>query len=474
VKSRREKSLYDRVAELPEQTWSNAWAGIPRKKSDIYFPLGLDGGRQRFRLQPQGGFEFRTNDEFLRRRPGTDTPRLDLEAGNGSVSFDLPARPAFRTLDEESLPIVTTRWERDGVRIEQITFVTVLIGMQADALPPPGDASTVLLARFNLANSSSEPKDVTLPLHFKAGGKNVPLRAELDGLLWSGDNVRGQFIADVPPGGEPSGLQWKWTLAPGESRSLVLKLPYVVLTEATEHAALKQLDFEVEHQSVAGYWRRRLDESAKLITPEPMLNEFYRSHAMHLLVNCEREPNSDRRFARVGSFNYAAFGNESCMMVVDLDRRGYHKEAQECLDAWLHYQGTVELPGSFESKACSTVRVVTSMAATTSTMAGFSGCSESITASRTTKRGCAAPRQELSKAPSGSSAKPRALPRATNSSAGSCLPAASKTLATGGRGFPPVATHGADWTPPHGHLNRSNIPTPNGFAKQPRITTRRW
>jgi hypothetical protein len=38
------------------------------------------------------------------------------------------------------------------------------------------------------------------------------------------------------------------------------------------------------------------------------------------------------------------------MMVVDLDRRGYHQEAQECLDAWLHYQGSVELPGDFSSK----------------------------------------------------------------------------------------------------------------------------
>ncbi len=99
-----------------------------------------------------------------------------------------------------------------------------------------------------------------------------------------------------------------------------------------------------------GYWRRQLDRSARLITPEPMLNEFYRSHAMHLLVNCEREPDSDRRFARLGSFSYGAYGNESCMMVVDLERRGYHKEAQDCLDAWLHYQSTAELPGSFASK----------------------------------------------------------------------------------------------------------------------------
>ncbi len=38
------------------------------------------------------------------------------------------------------------------------------------------------------------------------------------------------------------------------------------------------------------------------------------------------------------------------MMVLDLDRRGYHREAAECLDAWLHYQGTVGLPGDFDSK----------------------------------------------------------------------------------------------------------------------------
>jgi hypothetical protein len=130
----------------------------------------------------------------------------------------------------------------------------------------------------------------------------------------------------------------------------LLKIPYVILTETAERAALLKLDYDRELAAVSGYWRRRINQSAKLVTPEPMLNDFYRSHAMHLLVNCEREPESDRRFARVGSFSYGAYGNESCMMVVDLDRRGYHREAQDCLDAWLHYQGTVALPGSFESK----------------------------------------------------------------------------------------------------------------------------
>src|SRR5438309_11969833 len=90
-----------------------------------------------------------------------------------------------------------------------------------------------------------------------------------------------------------------------------MKVPYLPLTESQEQNALKSLDFEKERGAVASYWHRRLDESARLITPEPMLNEFYRAHAGHLLINCEREPDSKRRFARVGSFHYGAFGNEN-------------------------------------------------------------------------------------------------------------------------------------------------------------------
>ena len=41
-----------------------------------------------------------------------------------------------------------------------------------------------------------------------------------------------------------------------------------------------------------------------------MLNEFYRAHAGHLLINCEGDSESaERRFARVGSFSYGAYGN---------------------------------------------------------------------------------------------------------------------------------------------------------------------
>ena len=222
---------------------------------------------------------------------------------------------------------------------------------KADGPVPAADTPTVCLVKFVLTNLTASPQATTLPLTYQTGDTPKALRCDDKGLLWLGDNLRGQVLADKAPATEAETLSWTWTLAPGSSKTIIVKIPYLVLTEPSEHAALAALDFDKEHREIAGYWRRRLDESARLTTPEPMLNEFYRADAGHLLINCEGDPASaGRRFARVGSFSYGAFGNESCMMVVDLDRRGYHKEAQECLDAWLHYQGTVACPGDFSTK----------------------------------------------------------------------------------------------------------------------------
>ena len=294
---------------------------------------------------------FRSNDHYLQGRPGKETPRLALETAPVRFRFQPPLVPVFRTIEEACLPIGHTVWETNGVRILQTAFATELKGARADSAVPAADAFTVFLAKFVVTNITAAPQSAALPLTYSSGDTAKPLRLDGKGFLWFGDNVRGQVLADKAPAVEAEALNWTWTLAPGESKTLIVKIPYPVLTEKAEHAALAALDFDTEHREVAGYWRRRLDQSARLVTPEPMLNEFYRAHAGHLLINCEADPDSaGRRFARVGSFSYGAYGNESCMMVVDLDRRGYHKEAQECLDAWLHYQGTVGLPGDFSTK----------------------------------------------------------------------------------------------------------------------------
>jgi hypothetical protein len=253
-------------------------------------------------------------------------------------------------IEEESIPTCITTWERDGVRITQTAFATTLDGTKPDGPPPVSDACAVAMLRFDFTNTTGRLEMAELPIRLLNGETNAQLRLDEQGLLWNSNQLRGQIVADGLPVASSNQLHWSAPLAAHEAKSITLKVPYLPLIESSECAALSGLDFERERKATGEYWRRALNRSAQLITPEPVLNEFYRAVAGHLLINSEMEPGSNRRFARVSSFNYGAYGNESCMMVLDLDRRGYHQEAADCLETWLHYQGTVGLPGDFDSR----------------------------------------------------------------------------------------------------------------------------
>ena len=344
-----QKTLYDRIAEMPEQTWTAARNGMPPKKSRISFVLGNDGGRQKFRLDSDGKISFRLDDQYMKGLPAQDTPRLDLERPPIQVSFDLPEKPMERHIEEESIPTCITTWERGGVRIRQTAFATTLDGTRPDAPPPASDACAVAMLRFDFTNTTSGSRVADLPVTILSDTNYESLRLDAQGFVWNGKQLRGQIIADGLSVISTNQLDWSNSLAAGGTKSVVVKLPYLPLMEPAAAAALAALDFERERKAIGDYWRRVLDQSTRLVTPEPALTDFYRAVAGHLLINCEIEPGSNRRFARVGSFRYGVYGNESCMMVLDLDRRGYHRQAEDCLDAWLHYQGTVGLPGDFDS-----------------------------------------------------------------------------------------------------------------------------
>jgi hypothetical protein len=344
------RTLYDRVAEMDEQSWQAAWAGMAPKRSDIIFPMGLDGGRERFMLHPDGSIAYRINNEYILRRPGADTERLKADGEMLTWSFGLPPRPTHRELEEGSLPICTATFGAGAALFRQTAFVTCADGL-GEGAAPDGDAFAVCMARLEIENMQSEPVELGLRVACRAGSEQEALKWDADGSLRSGTKFRAILTGAPAPRAAEDGLDLTWRLAPGERGTAVLTLPFIAPRTAEEEERLRRLRFDVEHAAVAAYWRRRMDAGMRLTTPEPVLTDFHHAHLSHLLINCEKEPGADRRFARVGSFQYAAYGNESCMMVVDLDRRGRHKEARECLEAWFHYQGTVGLPGDFSTRA---------------------------------------------------------------------------------------------------------------------------
>jgi lysophospholipase L1-like esterase len=344
------KTLYDRIAEMPEQTWTSAWNGMPPKKTRISFIIGMDGSRQKFCIDRDGMLSFRRNDHFMEVLPARDTPRLALEKGWVKFAFGLPDKPIERHIEDESIPTLVTTWERGGLRITQTGFATTLDGVKPDAPPPAPDATAVTMLRFDFTNTTDHALVASLPITITNGENDTAFQIDNQGLIHVGNLVRGQIIAHDPLLSTLSEkLIWSAPIAAHETKSVVIKVPYLPLIEPSEADTLKTLDFQREQIATRDYWRRVLNKSARLIIPEPVLNNFYRATAGHLLINSELEPGSNRRFARVSSFNYGVYGNESCMMVLDLDRRGYHQEAADCLETWLHYQGTVGLPGAFAS-----------------------------------------------------------------------------------------------------------------------------
>ena len=72
---------------------------------------------------------------------------------------------------------------------------------------PPADTFTVFLAKFVFTNMTGSPQTTSLPLSYRSGDTPKALRLDDKGLLWLGDNLRGQVLADKPPVAEAESLR---------------------------------------------------------------------------------------------------------------------------------------------------------------------------------------------------------------------------------------------------------------------------
>ncbi|MBE7504549.1 MAG: hypothetical protein HS113_30505 [Verrucomicrobiales bacterium] len=347
-------SLYRRVFAEPEQTLARALAEQPPKPGRIYLPLGTEGGRQRFGVNPDGSV-FCVNDRIDQPR-GRDTARRRWGAQRLEYDFALPkGEPVKRWIEDECLPILHTQWERDGIRYTQTAFVTRLDPGGLGFPDMRADDTAVLVVKVHGQNIASEYRLAHATLSLRADGRRLPVTTR-KGRLYAqhpdGDRLRAvvEVQGSVTGTVEDGEVHFAGHMPPGTDGHMVLRIPFITLEEEEEIQRLEDLEYVAEFRRVKAFWKGRADASTQITTPIAELNNFYRAHVSHLLINCGREVGADRMGARVGSFSYGVFGNESCMMITDLDRRGLHAEAERCLETFLHYQGTVALPGDYASQ----------------------------------------------------------------------------------------------------------------------------
>ncbi|MDH4240502.1 MAG: hypothetical protein OEW48_13155 [Phycisphaerae bacterium] len=350
------KNIYTRVSGVPEQTMIQAWKDIPTK-GHHYIPLSFEGSRQHFGVEADGSVFCHYN--WLSRRPGRDTKRCLYEGDTIRYRFGLAGAGLMdRQTIDGCLPMIVSQWQRDGVQYRQTAFVVPFDGIPNAGERIYAEDTLVLMMRFEIQPVDNPDREAKLDIEAIAGSAE---QLTLDnGLIFAAGaepkRLRMLFASSDASSGysltaQDGKVVYRAALtADNPKRTVEIAIPYITLTESEEWAQLHRIRFDETFEAVRKYWSKRVQDGAQIFTPEPMINDFYKAHVSHLLINTEREVGkSDRYMAKVGTFHYGVFSNESCMMISDLDRRGYHKRAEQALETWLHYQGTVGLPGNFST-----------------------------------------------------------------------------------------------------------------------------
>lgn len=349
----RSKCIYDRVKEMPEQTWPRAWAALP-PKLPLPFALGCETRRQKFRLQPNGDVECPGN--FVRRVPAPDT---ECVKGGWELAFHFGLDGWVRRgrfIEEDCLPIIHTIFGDGPISIEQ---TAVAVPLRRSILDAPCDSSepVILMLRFTFGNDSCESRRAVLNICADTEGSGGAreadeLRVSDDVVFCRKESGRWlRFLFDCGGRGTmqatPRGVVYDLLLGPDERHEITLKIPYVTLETEEDLRALRSKKFETEADQARRFWRDIVGRGAQLDVPEKVFRNFYRAQQTHIRIADDEEMGSRRVFTRVGCFSYGNFSNESCMIISALDRRGLHEEAARRLDTFIAYQGTVGLPGDF-------------------------------------------------------------------------------------------------------------------------------
>lgn len=347
------KTVYDRVFEMPEQTLAGAWDKMPIKHP-LHFIHGLPGNRNSMQQLPNGSIAIASTPRWFNLpKSSKDTERKMWNAKQLILDFGFPPDHlrGSRELHEGYLPLLRTWWQDGPIFYEQCTIMDSLDGKLSN---PALDDPTVLLMRVRVVNTS-KTKEGTAKLHLqsgKTGGETLYCENGRIMNRWKDQPRMRCLLKDAEPGkltNEADGVRWSLPLAAGKSHDLYLMVPSITLDKDDEIEAIRKRDFESDAVRICDYWRNLTIPSAHITTPEPWIDDFYKAHARHLIVNCQKEVGSSRLHAHVGTSSYGDFADESCMMIRDLDMRGYHDEAERCLESFLHYQGTVNLPGNFKT-----------------------------------------------------------------------------------------------------------------------------
>jgi len=364
------RTINQRVAERAEQSFAGAYFGQPRPHAEPY-SFGCKHSPQRYWLEANGDLLLHKRNLTWIDRPGKSARRF-LSKGNARFLFGLEEWIATgRSTDPAPVPVCNLGFKRGEVRLEQRSLCAPLEGSILEGELGYDDV-TVALVRFCFENAGEKPEEARLAIRYTeesqrsrnglsgGGGQTEHLvpksplkrlaakRGRITSRFRGKEVVRCAYETGMRVRARGEEVVVRQRLQPGERCELLLKVPYVALESRDELAALVGMEFERCHREVTRFWREENGKGSQLRSPVPQLDGLYAAHLSHVEFSDFSMPDDpDLINTSVGSSTYGNFSNESCMIVQELEQRGFHDDCRRRLDLWVKYQGTVPQPGNF-------------------------------------------------------------------------------------------------------------------------------
>lgn len=364
-------SITDRVEREPEATFARARREIPvlnksgQRERPMYQPLGPPDARQEIAVNHDGSIFLHKS---ALKSEGADSKRLRwpadawyLHLNTGDPSFD-PSREGVvkQRLLAGHLPIVINSWETGGVSYEQTCVATFLAG---EPTAIKGDEMVVLLSRIVMSNVIHTAAQASVRLQTEPGEQLAANHGHVSAKALRGDKgetypeprYRFYFRADggnataknLSGDSSATTMAAQWQLAPGESRTVELRVPFVTLDTAVEREQIAALDFDRVLAVESGRWRKIIAQAATFEVPDPLLTDFYKASLAHVLITGDRDPLSGWSTLSAGTLLYGLYLNEASHQIRSLEMRGLHDAARNYLDAFVAGQSAGKMVGRF-------------------------------------------------------------------------------------------------------------------------------
>jgi hypothetical protein len=360
----------------------------------IKYPVPIIGWKE----HPEE-FHVTPNGAIVSPAPNPESPGASPSAAPGfyivpMVSFEPGSAPTLldpnhvsQELVDGYLPGVQSAWSRDGIKLSQLAFCTLLEGTEVKT----GREPLLAFLRYALTNSQGPARKIFLWLNFGQAVYGHSLLQEPprypQQLSYSTPFVVGPagnavaVLLSLPKGGGASfyplsatpgapapakerketkatpgnprenSLCFEMDLAAGESKTIDLAIPYFAL-ETSQLRALTAPGPSLDSRLALfrTYWKNELNRRAVFNIPEPRIDHSYRTCLANNLMLTDRSPINNFLLIHPDATHYEfVWAGDSACILHAYDRLGYHKEAASYLEYFLARQGTRKPEGDVSS-----------------------------------------------------------------------------------------------------------------------------